>query len=222
MDWKMNGVDMKLYGQARPSTLKSEFLKQYWKDQCQDAVKFTNLARDDFGQLAEGSLIFPPFRCENPAAMFFGRVAIYANGWMGAVEKYAGAEFNPRLEIGDGTRIGRGVHLFCCLHMVIGRNVLIADNVYISDNLHGYENIDLPPSKQPLITPGPVSIGDETWIGERVCVLPNVAIGKHCVIGAAAVVKKDIPDYCVAAGVPAKIIKRYDFDGQAWVWVSGA
>jgi len=151
--------------------------------------------------------------------MFFGRVAIYSNGWMGAVTGYAGVPHTPRLDVGDGTSFGRGIHLFCCTHMTIGQNVMIADHVYISDNLHGFEDLNVPSSKQPLKVPGPVSIGDDTWIGERACILPNVAIGRHCVVGAAAVVTKSIPDYCVVAGIPARIIKRYDFDRQAWVRV---
>lgn len=55
-----------------------------------------------------------------------------------------------------------------------------------------------------------MNIGDQTFIGMHAMVMPGVTIGKHCVIGANAVVTESIPDYCVAAGVPAKIMKRYD------------
>ena len=60
-----------------------------------------------------------------------------------------------------------------------------------------------------------ITIGDGTWIGRNSIVI-GCSIGKHCVIGANSVVKHDIPDYCVAAGIPARIIKRYDFETQAW------
>lgn len=63
---------------------------------------------------------------------------------------------------------------------------------------------------------GGVSIGDETWIGTGVVIAGTVTIGKHCVIGANSVVTKDIPDYCVAAGNPCKIIKRYSFETKQW------
>jgi len=192
------------------------FLKDEWNKRCEEAKEFARQARGDFGRLAEDSEIFPPFRCGNPQCMFFGRVSISSHGWMGAVTQYAGATHSPRLEVGDGTYFGHGIHLFCCLTMTIGKNVMIADHVYITDNLHGYEDIDMPPAAQPLKVPGPVSIGDDTWIGERACILPNVSIGKHCVIGAAAVVTKNIPDYCVVVGTPARIIKRYDFDAKDW------
>ena len=69
--------------------------------------------------------------------------------------------------------------------------------------------------QQPLQTK-PVSIGDGCWIGEKVCILPGVSIGKKCVIGAASVVVKSIPDYCIAAGNPAKVIKRYNFVSHQW------
>ena len=61
-----------------------------------------------------------------------------------------------------------------------------------------------------------VIIGDGTWLGENVCVI-GAKIGKNCVIGANSVVTKDIPDYCVAVGVPAKIIKRYCFENNKWI-----
>ena len=61
-----------------------------------------------------------------------------------------------------------------------------------------------------------VHIGEGSWLGENVCVC-GASIGKHCVIGANSVVINDIPDYCVAAGSPAKIVKKYDFDKKQWV-----
>jgi lipopolysaccharide O-acetyltransferase len=69
---------------------------------------------------------------------------------------------------------------------------------------------------QPLKVPGPVVIEDEVWLGERVCVMPNVTIGKHSVIGANSVVTKDIPPYCIAVGVPARIIKQYNHNKKQW------
>jgi len=85
----------------------------------------------------------------------------------------------------------------------------------LSDNLHGYEDISIPPRDQPIIQKRDVTIGDDTWLGERVAVI-GAHIGKHCVIGANSVVTHDIPNYCVAVGAPAKIIKRYDFDTNRW------
>ena len=70
--------------------------------------------------------------------------------------------------------------------------------------------------EQSLVVPGPVVIEDEVWLGERVCVMPNVTIGKHSVVGANSVVTKSIPPYSVAVDSPAKVIKQYNHDTKQW------
>jgi acetyltransferase-like isoleucine patch superfamily enzyme len=100
--------------------------------------------------------------------------------------------------------------------MKIGRHVLIADRVYISDNLHGYEDVTKPMLAQPLVH-RPVEIQDEVWLGENVCVLPGVTIGRHSVIGSNSVVTKDVPPHSVAAGVPARVLRTYDPRTAQWI-----
>lgn len=119
------------------------------------------------------------------------------------------------LVLEDGCTIGHFNHIYATHSIILHKNVLTADKVYISDNLHGYEDISIPIKKQAIIQNGTVEIGEGSWLGENVCVL-GAHIGKHCVIGANSVVTKDIPDYCVAAGAPAKVIKRYDFNEKKW------
>jgi len=114
---------------------------------------------------------------------------------------------NPSLIIGDRTYIGRFATIACVNKIKIGEDVLISDRVFIGDVSHGYERNDLPIKDQDLMDSGPVEIGSGSWIGIGVSILPNIKIGKNCVIGAGAVVTRDIPDYSTAAGVPAKIIK---------------
>ncbi len=133
--------------------------------------------------------------------------------WLAAVP-HTGAE-KCELIIGEGTCIGNFNHIYATKSIIIGKNVLIADRVYISDNLHSYENINIPIIHQPIKQIGTVVIGDGSWLGENVCVI-GAKIGKNCVIGANSVVTKDIPDYCVAVGTPAKIIKRYCLETQKW------
>ncbi|PSK94455.1 acyltransferase [Taibaiella chishuiensis] len=120
------------------------------------------------------------------------------------------------LEIGEGTVIGNFNHIYATHRVIIGKKVLTADKVYISDNLHGYEQVDIPIMDQPIKQNKTVEIGDGTWLGEHVAVMGS-KIGKNCVIAANAVVTKDIPDYCVAAGIPAVIIKRYHTGKKAWL-----
>lgn len=116
-------------------------------------------------------------------------------------------ELRPELTIGAGTYIGRFGTLACVNRVAIGRNVLISDRAFIGDALHGFARLDLPIKEQYMNSRGPVEIGDGTWIGIGVSILPNVKIGRNCVIGAGSVVTHDVPDFSVAAGVPARIIR---------------
>jgi acetyltransferase-like isoleucine patch superfamily enzyme len=119
------------------------------------------------------------------------------------------------LKIGSGCRIGRFNHIFATRRIVLHKKVLTANNVYISDNFHGWRIPNAPIMDQPIQQIADVEIGEGTWIGHNACVL-GVQIGRNCVIGANAVVTRNIPDYCVAVGVPAVIIKRYDTLTQSW------
>jgi acetyltransferase-like isoleucine patch superfamily enzyme len=87
--------------------------------------------------------------------------------------------------------------------------------VYITDQNHGYEDVTRPISQQSQ-PERPVVIGDGSWLGHGAVVLPGVTIGKHVVIGANSVVTKDIPDFSVAVGSPAKVIRQYD-ETHGWV-----
>lgn len=122
---------------------------------------------------------------------------------------------NPRLVISDGCVLGHFNEIYSTSDIVLERHVLTADRVYISDNLHGYSNPDIPIIQQPILQNRKVLIGEGSWLGVNVCVL-GASIGKHCVIGANSVVNHDIPDYCVAVGVPARIVKRYDPNTKQW------
>lgn len=122
----------------------------------------------------------------------------------------------PTLKIGNNVLIGAYTSIGCSNEVIIEDNVLFAPHVHVTDRNHAFEDISRPINIQPAISPGPVFIGAETWLGYGVQVMPNVHIGKHCVIAAGSIVTKDIPDYCVAAGIPAKIIKKYNFETSEW------
>ena len=97
----------------------------------------------------------------------------------------------------------------------IGNNCSCSPYVYIADNSHGYEDIEVAPKFQKIRQLREVEIGDDTWLGRNVCVI-GCKIGKHCVIGANCVVNRDVPDYCVVAGSPARIVRRYDVNSKKW------
>jgi len=123
------------------------------------------------------------------------------------------------LFLGDHVIISEGCFISACNHLVIEENVGVSPNVMIIDNSRVLGNIDRPSKEQDLKI-GDVHIGADSWIAYGACILPNVAIGKHCIIGALSVVNKDIPPYSLAVGSPARVVKRYDFDRGEWVKVS--
>lgn len=119
------------------------------------------------------------------------------------------------LRIEDGCHIGHLNHIVSASSIVIEKDVLTADRVTILDASHQYHDITLPIVKQPLEKFRQVTIGEGSWLGENVCVL-SASIGKHCVIGANSVVVDDIPDYSIAVGVPARVIKQYNKLTKSW------
>lgn len=124
-----------------------------------------------------------------------------------------------KLLIGNNTCIGENCIFNCFETICIGNNVVTADNVSFITNTHNYEDVTKPINEQ-----GgefrPISIGDGSWIGINSTILDGTVIGKNCVVGAHSVVKGYFPDYCVIAGIPAKIIKRYDVSSKEWRRVS--
>ena len=128
-----------------------------------------------------------------------------------AWDSYGRQTFSPSIEIGRNCALGEHIHVTACNCITIGDNLLTGRYVYISDNSHGRTDgsgLDLHPLDRELFSKGPVHIGNNVWIGERACILPGVTIGDGAIIGAGAVVTKDIPPYCVAAGVPAVVVKK--------------
>lgn len=131
---------------------------------------------------------------------------------------------NKVLHIGRDVQINDYVHIAAGEKVFIGNNVLIASKVFISDLNHGcYKG---PDSDSPLSIPNtrklstnPIKISDNVWIGEGVCIMPGVSIGYGSIVGALSVVTKDIPDYSIAVGNPAKVIKEYDFEKKEWITV---
>ncbi len=124
------------------------------------------------------------------------------------------------LFVGEDVIISESCFISACNRIVIEEHVGISPNVMIIDNSRKPGDVSRP-SKEQKVEVGFVHIGADSWIAYGACVMPNVTIGKHCIIGALSVVNKDIPPYSVAVGSPAKVVKRYDFDRKEWVKVNG-
>lgn len=126
------------------------------------------------------------------------------------LETWANARFLPEIKIGNGVSIGEYTHITCAQYIEIGDGLLTGRFVLITDNGHGKSSADeisIPPILRPLHSNGPIKIGNNVWIGDKATILPNVTIGDGAIIGANAVVTKNVPAYTIVAGCPAKIIK---------------
>lgn len=134
-------------------------------------------------------------------------------------EIIAYTQLNPELSIGNNVRVTARLRLTCAGKIIIGNDVLIAPNVFITDHNHGMDP-EYPGgyALQQLIIK-PVLIGDGVWIGQGVMIMPGVTIGAHSIIGAGSIVTHSIPDYSVAVGSPARVVKTWNFDTKEWVKV---
>jgi acetyltransferase-like isoleucine patch superfamily enzyme len=120
----------------------------------------------------------------------------------------------PVLRVGDRCVIGRGSHIVAHRSVEIGDDVFTGPYVYITDQNHGYADPDTPIGRQ-WPSNDTVSIGPGTWLGAGAIVLPGATIGRNVVVAAGSVVRGDIPDCCVVAGVPAKVVREY-IAGTGW------
>lgn len=122
----------------------------------------------------------------------------------------------PRLVLENGAGIGIGAVILVVNSVHIKKDAMVGPNCVITDYDHSYQNTNTPIRHQDLDNIKPVEIGEGAWIGANVTVASGVKIGKNAVIGANSVVTKNIPDYSVAVGIPAKVIKKYDPKTKKW------
>ena len=156
-------------------------------------------------------------KINNPRYITFGN-----NVFMGKhaeIYPYPTDCFKPQIIIGDHVCIGDYNRFACADKLIIEDDVLFAAYVHISDHSHEYRDVSRPIHKQGIFSKGPVIIGKGSWLGFRSEVLSGVKIGEHCVVAAGAVVTHDVPPYSVVAGIPAKIISKYDFSSKKWISV---
>ncbi len=169
--------------------------------------------RHFFQHIGRRSRIIQPLRLKNVQAVSIGRgVLIHKQCWL-QTQKISPAA--PEIFIGDGCVIGNFSHITCVERVTIEEKVLLADGVFISDHGHEYQDVTRPVMEQGVSAGRPVTIGAGSWLGENVVVM-SCRIGKNCVIGANSVVLQDVPDHCVAAGAPARVIKRWNSESRRW------
>ncbi len=125
---------------------------------------------------------------------------------------------SSRLVIGNNVRFANGFsHVVASFdEIVIEDDCLFAASVMIINGNHGYRDVSTPIMYQESYSTGPIRIGRGSWLGRGACVMGGVTLGRNVVVGANAVVTQSVPDYCVVAGIPAQIVKRYDEESKRW------
>jgi acetyltransferase-like isoleucine patch superfamily enzyme len=181
------------------------------------SIRATSARAKRFRQFGDGSAICFPI-----SALFGERSISVGSGTVIGPNISLSAGVSPEHDLGDravltiGNRclIGKGNGIVGHEQITIGDDVFTGHNVYITDANHGYDDPRVPIGRQ-FAPSEPVSIGDGSWLGHGAIVLPGATIGRHVVVGAGSVVTGDLPDFSVAVGNPARVIRRYAI-GEGW------
>ena len=171
-----------------------------------------------FGRFGAGSIIcFPTNTVFNERYIHIGEGTMIGPNITLSAGMMPGQQCvtDPVVRIGDRCLIGKGSGIVGHFSIDIGNDVWTGHHVYITDQNHGYTDVTRPISQQSMPERA-VSIGDGSWLGYGTVVLPGAQIGKHVTVGANAVVTGVIPDFSVAVGNPARVIRRY-LEGEGWV-----
>lgn len=119
-----------------------------------------------------------------------------------------GVRFGTGSQLRVGDRSAIGAKFYCTGPIHIGANVMIGRDVVCQPDNHRFDRLDVPMMDQGHYPPARITIGDDVWIGSRVIILPGVTIGKGAIVGAGSVVTKDVPEYAIVGGNPARIIRN--------------
>jgi maltose O-acetyltransferase len=118
-----------------------------------------------------------------------------------------GAFFSSGKEIEIGENSGLGLNCRVMGPLSIGDNVMMGPDVMIYTQNHNFEDTNIPMIKQGNSVRKKVTVGDDVWVGARVIILPGITVGRGSILAAGSVVTKDVPEYSIVGGNPAKIIK---------------
>lgn len=168
-----------------------------------------------FKELGKKSYIKNPILLTKKYIKLGENVWILNNSRIEGIVQYNDKLFEPHIIINKHVTIQQNLHLTCAKEVYIGEYTAIASNVTITDIHHSYEDVNIPIELQDIKV-DPVFIGEECKIYNNVVILPGTKIGKHCTIGANSVVSGEFPAFCVIAGIPAKIKRKYNFYSNQW------
>jgi acetyltransferase-like isoleucine patch superfamily enzyme len=118
---------------------------------------------------------------------------------------------HARIEIGEGCFLNRNTMIAAYERVTIGDHTMLANGCFVGDASHRFNDASMPITWQGFTSKGPVEIGDNCWLGVNCAVTTGAVIGSRCVVGANSVVNADLPAFTIAAGAPAKPIRRIEF-----------
>ncbi len=170
-----------------------------------------------FKKFGTATQIIKPDRMFGTKYVSLGKgVSILHHIRLEGISRYGGQKFEPLIEIGDNTSIGQNFHIVSNGELRIGKSVTISGNVFISTAAHDFRAVGVGVLEQKLTT-DKVLIGDCSFIGYGAVIQPGVILGKRCIVGSNAVVLAgNYKDYSVLAGIPAKVVRRYDPNTGVW------
>lgn len=174
---------------------------------------YTLWIRNAIGGLGVGSSIASPCLLQGGGQkrLTIGeRTRIGAHAVIELWNKFGNEQYTPEITIGNECNIGEYCHISAINKITIGNGLLTGRFVYIGDNSHGglsMEEALLPPEQRTLTSKGPIVIGNNVWIGDKVMILGGVTIGDNVIIGAHSVVTQSVPSNSMWCGIPAKEIK---------------
>jgi lipopolysaccharide O-acetyltransferase len=169
---------------------------------------FSVVAGGAFASFGKRSVIQLPVRLSGEERIAIGDdVFVGAGSWL---QVLAGHGDGVALTIGDGTSMSGNCVLSAAVSVRLGERVLFARNVYVADHSHAFTDERQAVLDQGITKLAPVEICDGAWLGQNVVVGPGVRIGRGAVIGANSVVLHDVPDFAVAVGAPARVVKQIE------------
>lgn len=174
-----------------------------------------------FGSVGRGAWIKKPEQIFGASRLHIGAEARIEKGAiLYAVKRYAGKDYDGRIEIGKNTFANRNFNATSAFGIKIGDEVAFGPNVFLADFDHGFEDFNMGRINTDLVSKGPISIGYRCWIGANVYIGSGVDLGEYCVVGANSVVTKSFPAFSIIAGSPAKLIRQYDQEKESWIKVN--
>ena len=182
-----------------------------WLTRVRDKM-FSVAVSGSFASFGRQSVIQLPVRLSGEARIAVGAgVFVGAGSWLQVVG-HDSAEV--AIEIGAGTAIAGACVISAASSVKVGEKVLMARNVYIADHSHAFDRPGVPVLDQGVTSVSPIEIGAGAWLGENVFVGPGVRIGPGAVVGANSVVLRDVPARTIAAGAPARPLRKIDPSGE--------